>query len=79
MMKQANVLFWQHLRDMKIDMLVSQLGFFHDEVQLSVNPEAADVVGKLFADCITEAGVLLKFRCPLAGEYRIGANWRDTH
>jgi hypothetical protein len=28
---------------------------------------------------ITEAGEVLGLRCPLAGEYKVGSNWADTH
>lgn len=51
----------------------------HDEVQFSVVPEKAETVGKLFAEAITKAGEALGVRCPLAGSYDIGDNWKDTH
>ena len=51
----------------------------HDEVQLSVDPDHADRLGKLYADSITEAAVRLKMRCPLSGTYQIGNNWWETH
>ena len=51
----------------------------HDEVQLSVDPDDAPVVGQLFADSITLAAERLKMRCPLSGTYQIGKNWRETH
>lgn len=53
----------------------------HDEVQVSVRddrglPEkVAEVLTSVFP-LITEE---LKFRCPLAGEAKIGLNWADTH
>lgn len=51
----------------------------HDEVQLSVDPDDAPVVGQLFADAITLAAERLKMRCPLSGTYQIGQNWKETH
>jgi DNA polymerase-1 len=51
----------------------------HDEVQIECRPEIAEALGQAFANCITEAGVRLKVRCPLAGSYSIGNNWKDTH
>jgi len=51
----------------------------HDEVQFSADPDVADVVGKTFADSITEAAVRLGMRCPLSGTYEIGDNWKETH
>lgn len=35
--------------------------------------------GQILAETMTEAGKLLKLRCPLAGEYKLGNNWHDTH
>lgn len=51
----------------------------HDEVQIECRPEIADQIGQAFANCITEAGVRLKLRCPLAGDYHVGDTWADTH
>lgn len=51
----------------------------HDEVQVEARPEIAEELGKAFADCITEAGVRLGIRCPLAGAYDIGDDWSETH
>ncbi len=35
--------------------------------------------GHILAETMTEAGKLLKLRTPLAGEYKIGSSWADTH
>lgn len=51
----------------------------HDEVQMSVRPEHAETIGKLFAQAITKAGELLKLKCPVSGSYDIGDNWKETH
>jgi DNA polymerase-1 len=51
----------------------------HDEVQIESKPEFAELIGKTFADCIREAGERLGVRCPLAGDFSIGENWRETH
>ncbi len=51
----------------------------HDEVQFSCKPEHADELGQLFVDSIKNAGRVLKVRCPLAGEYKVGANWKETY
>ena len=51
----------------------------HDEVQMSVRPDHADSIGKLFAQAIKEAGENLNMNCELAGAYDIGDNWKDTH
>lgn len=51
----------------------------HDEHQLEARAEVAELVGKTYAACIVEAGVLLKLSCPLAGSFDIGDNWSSTH
>lgn len=51
----------------------------HDEWQVSVRPQFADQVGETLRQCIIDAGVALKMKCPLDGEYKIGASWKDTH
>jgi len=51
----------------------------HDEVQFSCDPERAYDLGELFVDSIKKAGEMLGVRCPLDGEYNIGANWKETH
>ncbi len=51
----------------------------HDEWQIEVREELAATVGQMAADAIFKAGDYFKFRCPLAGEYKIGNNWMETH
>lgn len=51
----------------------------HDEWQIECRPELADQVGQLAVQAIRDAGKLFGFRCPLDGEYRVGASWADTH
>lgn len=51
----------------------------HDEWQFGVAPKHADPVGQLATQAITAAGVKLGVRCPLAGEYKVGTNWQETH
>lgn len=35
--------------------------------------------GHIIADAMTWAGQYLKMRCPMAGEYKIGKSWAETH
>ena len=51
----------------------------HDEVQFSCAAEDADTLGKEFVLAIKMAGETLNFKCPLDGEYHVGANWKETH
>jgi DNA polymerase-1 len=54
-------------------------GFIHDELQIECRPEIADELGQRFAQCITEAGVKLGVKCPMAGSPSKGPTWADTH
>lgn len=51
----------------------------HDEAELECRPEIADELGQAYADCITEAGVRLGLRCPLAGSPHVGDSWSAVH
>lgn len=74
LLKKALVVF---ARDAKLPYELH--GNIHDEVQFSCLPEHADELGKLFCDSLTKAGEQLKFKCRLDGEYKVGANWAETH
>lgn len=51
----------------------------HDEFQTECREGLGKVVGPIATAAITKAGEHFGFRCPLAGEFRIGKNWADTH
>ncbi len=51
----------------------------HDEFQIEVSEQHAEFVGKSATESIRKAGEYFGFRCPLAGEYKVGKNWRETH
>ena len=51
----------------------------HDEIQLSVKESLADQVGKAAVSSFQRAGESLNLRVPLDGEFKIGANWSETH
>lgn len=51
----------------------------HDEWQIEARPEVAELVGQTAAQAIQKAGDKLGFRCPLAGNYEVGNNWKDCH
>lgn len=77
-MKEALVIF----EDLLVSHMLGGVKFLlnvHDEWQLEVPTEYAELVGKLGRQAIQAAGVTLKLRCPLDGEYKIGRNWRETH
>ena len=51
----------------------------HDEWQIEVDEEHAELVGKLATAAIRKAGDHFGFRCQLDGEYKVGDNWAQTH
>jgi DNA polymerase I-like protein with 3'-5' exonuclease and polymerase domains len=51
----------------------------HDEWQIEARSEIAEVVGRTAAEAIKKAGEKLGFKCPLAGNYEVGSNWKETH
>jgi DNA polymerase I-like protein with 3'-5' exonuclease and polymerase domains len=51
----------------------------HDETQWECDEDDAERLGKLLVECAAQAGVLAGLRCPVDAEFKIGANWRETH
>jgi len=76
-MKQAVVLLHKKLRQSKIDFKI--VANVHDEWQIEVEESRADEAGQLGKQAIKEAGIVLKMRCPLDGEYKVGNSWKETH
>jgi DNA polymerase I-like protein with 3'-5' exonuclease and polymerase domains len=76
-MKQAVVLLDESLSKFGID--YKFVANVHDEWQIEVEEPYADMVGKIGAQSIENAGKVLQMRCPLAGEYKVGNSWKETH
>jgi DNA polymerase I-like protein with 3'-5' exonuclease and polymerase domains len=77
-MKQACVNAWRVVEDpMKNG--VEQVASVHDEYQFMVFPNYAEKLGNILVCAIRKAGEDFDFRCPLDGEFRVGANWAETH
>ena len=76
-MKQALVLLNDELRRAKIN--YKFVANVHDEWQIEVEEARAEEAGKLGVLAIERAGKELKMRCPLAGEYKVGNSWKETH
>ncbi len=51
----------------------------HDEQQFEVRAEIAEEFAQMAKEATTEAGAYFNFRCPLAGDAKIGDNWEETH
>ena len=55
------------------------IGNIHDEIQTEVRQEKAEVFGRLATACVEAAGNYYELNCPLAGDYKVGNTWADTH
>lgn len=75
-MKVATGMMYKRLKDIPEARIVI---FYHDEVQVECRPEDAEKVGKMLVECIIESGRRLELKVPMDGEYKIGANWAETH
>lgn len=52
----------------------------HDEVQIACRtPEIAAYISEAAPRFVTKAGEAFGFRCPLAGESKVGTTWAQTH
>lgn len=76
-MKQALIILNRKLQKVKLN--AHFVVNVHDEWQMEVAAKDAEKVGQMAVQAITEAGKALGLRCPLAGEYKVGSNWADTH
>lgn len=81
LMKLATVIFHVEAqrRGLKLGEDYVQVLHVHDEAQFNTTPEKADALGKLFVESIELAGCHFGMRCPTTGEFKVGANWAETH
>jgi DNA polymerase I-like protein with 3'-5' exonuclease and polymerase domains len=76
-MKQALVLFKKELTKQKI--WYEFKANVHDEWQIECKEADSETVGKIGVQSIVDAGIMLKMRCPLDGEFKVGNSWKETH
>jgi len=76
-MKKALCLLDEYAKLWNID--YKFVGNIHDEIQTEVREDQAVEFGRLAVSCIEAAGTHFNLNCPLAGEYKIGDNWSETH
>ena len=81
LMKLATVIFHMEAqrRGLRLGGDYAQVLHVHDEAQFNTTPEKADALGKLFVESIELAGRHFGMRCPTTGEFKVGANWAETH
>lgn len=51
----------------------------HDEFQVEAHPDISESIGQLMADSVRKAGQHFNMGIELAGEYKIGKTWAETH
>lgn len=51
----------------------------HDEIQIAVRDEIADLAAEIAVACIRDVTSQFNWRLPLDGESTLGANWAETH
>lgn len=68
-----------HREAAKVKLPFKQVGFVHDEFQIEVREDRAHELGGIVVNAFQTAGTLLKTRCPIDADYRIGKNWAMTH
>ena len=76
-MKKALVLLDNYAILKGIDYKI--IGNIHDEIQTEVLDKDSELFGELAVKAIREAGETFHLKCPLDGEYKIGASWNETH
>lgn len=75
--KQWIVCFHEELRKQKVPF--KMVAWVHDEVQVEVPEKYGTMVGEIVVKAAADAGEILKFRCPVGAEFKIGKNWYDCH
>lgn len=76
-MKEATALAMERLEAERVPAYL--VIHMHDEGQVLTLPEYADTVGRVWVESMREAGRAWGVRCPLDGEYKVGASWAETH
>jgi len=76
-MKQACLNAWSQFLNHELD--VQQVASIHDEYQFTCPFDISQQVGNIVVCAIKDAGRNFRFRCELDGEFRVGANWAETH
>lgn len=76
-MKLAKVLWFNEFKKQNVKGYC--VNDVHDEWQTEVIKEQALLAGQIQRDSIVKAGVMLRLNLPLAGESKVGLNWKETH
>lgn len=58
---------------------VRRICYQHDEAEFEAEEPIAQEIGEMIVKAIEKAGLFLKLKVPLAGEAKVGKNWRSVH
>ena len=59
--------------------VVRRIAYQHDEYEFEAEDAIADEIASMIEKAIEKAGQYLKLNVPLAGEGKVGKNWREVH
>lgn len=59
--------------------VIRRIGYMHDEVEFECEEPIAQEVAEMIEKAIEKAGQHLKLNVELAGEGKVGTNWREVH
>ena len=76
-MKKGLTILHEYAKRWRIDYKI--VGNIHDEIQSEVRASQAEKFGRLAVSCLEAAGIHFNLNCKLAGEYKIGTSWAETH
>jgi len=76
-MKKGAIFLDKHLK--RDGVWHQKVGDIHDEGQHETKPPDAQRLGERAAQSLTEAGEHFNLRVPMAGDFKVGATWADTH
>ena len=76
-MKKGLTILHEYAKLWRIDYKI--VGNIHDEIQSEVRASQAEKFGRLAVSCLEAAGIHFNLNCKLAGEYKIGTSWAETH
>lgn len=57
----------------------AMMAFVHDEIQVAVREEIAQIAGETSVEAAQASGDFFKFKLPVAAEFKIGLDWAQTH
>jgi DNA polymerase I-like protein with 3'-5' exonuclease and polymerase domains len=79
LVKRATIIFHQDLRAANLSEHYRQVCHIHDEIEGMVRDGYEERVGLIAKAAFKKAGEYYNWRCPLDGEWKVGANWKAVH